>query len=132
MTNNVDQNCHSGDDDEQSEMTLGLGVAFKELESWAYERGLADTLLVIYITLGLDERTVGIGNLVTELSHSESAEILSLWRENPIVEQLQHFAEAFASEPTIRDSYAPLGHGGQPIEQNDYSRASNIERSYSR
>ena len=112
MTNNADQNCHSDEQGERSEMTFGLGAAFNQLESWARDNGLTETLAVIYITLGLDERTVGIGNLVTELSNPEAAEILALWRENLIVEKLQHFVKAFSSAPVIRDAYAPLPNAG--------------------
>ncbi len=112
MTNNADQNCHSDEAAKSSEVTFRQGGAFEQLESWAQENGLAETNDVIYITLGLDERTIGIGNLVTELSHPESAEILALWQENLIVDQLQHFVKTFASEPIIRNAYAPLGHAG--------------------
>lgn len=112
MTNKVHQDCHNDVATKTSKMTFRLGEAFEQVESWAQENGLADTLEMIYITLGLDERTVGIGNLVTEASHPESAEILALWQENLIVAQLQHFVEAFASTQVIRDAYAPLGHAG--------------------
>jgi hypothetical protein len=112
MTNNAEQNCHSDEEGEPPEMTFGLGAAFEQLEFWAQENGLAETLVVIYITLGLDERTVGIGNLVTELSHPEAVEILALWQANPIVEKLQHFVKAFSSEPVIRYAYAPLPNAG--------------------
>ncbi|WP_146084233.1 hypothetical protein [Marinobacter maroccanus] len=112
MTNNADQNRHSDQENEPAEMTFGLGAAFKQLESWAQENGLADTLAVIHITLGLDERTVGIGNLVTEMSHPEAAEILALWHANPIVEKLQQFVKTFSSEPIIRHAYAPLPNAG--------------------
>lgn len=58
-------------------MTVRLGERFAELCDWAANENLEDALEIGYMLLGLDEITVGIPNLVDELSHPESKTILA-------------------------------------------------------
>ncbi|MBQ0746062.1 MAG: hypothetical protein KBT73_05860 [Marinobacter sp.] len=93
-------------------MTLRLGPSYGELCKWALNEKLEYALELSYHILGLNERLIGIPNLVKELSFPESREILAGWSDTPFAGDLLRFSETFNSAERIRDNYWPLIHKG--------------------
>lgn len=112
MTKDVAQDWHRNISAEVNELTLRLGEPFAEICSWALERELELPLEMSYRILGLDPFTVGIGNLVKELSHPESKFITSEWEANPVVYELQKFTQAVTTDTNISRKYASISHLG--------------------
>jgi hypothetical protein len=117
MTQEITQDWHKNSISRPNELTVRLGERFSELCDWAANENLEDTLEICYTILGLDEITVGIPNLVDELSRPESKVILAKWNANPLVHELQLFAERFLSDEVISTNYTRLSHAG-PARQN--------------
>ncbi|WP_205341676.1 hypothetical protein [Denitrificimonas caeni] len=112
MTKDVEQNWHRNSSTVANELTVRLGEPFAEICLWAVERELELPLEVGYRILGLDPFTVGIGNLVKELSHPESKLITSEWEANPVVYELQKFTQAVTTDTNISRKYASISHLG--------------------
>lgn len=112
MTKDVAQNWHRNFPEVTNELTARLGKPFAEICSWAVERELELPLEVGYRILGLDPFTVAIGNLVKELSHPESQLIISEWKDNPIVNELNKLTQAVTADTNISKQYASISHLG--------------------
>ncbi len=112
MTKDVAQDWHRNISATTDDLTLRLGQPFAEICSWAVERELELPLEVSYSILGLDPFTVGIGNLVKELSHPESQLIISEWKDNPILNELNKLTLAVTADTNISRKYASIGHRG--------------------
>lgn len=123
MTKDVAQDWHRNVSVEADELTVRLGEPFAEICSWAVERELELPLEVGYRILGLDPFTVGIGNLVKELSHPESHLITSEWNANPIVCELQKFTKAVTDDLSISRKYSGISHlGGALKNRNQFKK----------
>lgn len=123
MTKDVAQDWHRNVSVEADELTVRLGEPFAEICSWAVERELELPLEVGYRILGLDQFTVGIGNLVKELSHPESHLITSEWNANPIVCELQKFTKAVTDDLSISRKYSGISHlGGALKNRNQFKK----------
>ena len=115
MTQDVANNWHRSISSDANQLTVRLGEPFAEICLWAVERELELPLEVAYRILGLDPFTVGIGNLIKELSHPESQLIISEWKDNPIVNELKKLTQAVTADPNISRKYASLSHLGGVI-----------------
>lgn len=122
MTKDVAQNWHRNFPEVTNELTARLGKPFAEICSWAVERELELPLEVGYRILGLDPFTVAIGNLVKELSHPESQLIISEWKDNPIVNELNKLTQAVTADTNISRKYASIGHRGGVNKNRDQFR----------
>ncbi|MEL7968646.1 hypothetical protein AAG587_19985 [Vreelandella neptunia] len=114
MTREDIGDCHS---QQLEAVTLSLGKQYRKLVAWAHDDGLLDVLQVIYHALGLSPRNDAIANLVRECSHPESVDILSLWVDDPIVNELQRFTNHFNASPDISRDYSQVPHVGT-VDQN--------------
>lgn len=112
MTKDVAQNWHRDFSEVANELTVRLGEPFAEICSWAAERELELPLEVSYSILGLDPFTIGIINLVKELSHPESKVITEQWCANPIVHELREFSHAITADTNISKKYSSIAHRG--------------------
>src|SRR5690554_4650183 len=112
MTKNVVQDWHRSSATIADNMTLRLGERFGDLCHWAVDQGLEFPVELSFHILGLDEFTVGFENLVQELRHPESESILADWSFNPVVHELQKFADGFAADSRLPKLYPSIGHGG--------------------
>lgn len=90
--------------DAVEKMTVRLGRRFEAICQWAMESGQQLPLEAGYHILGLNPYLVGIGNLVHELSHSDSLLITKQWSANPIVSMLAEFSAAVKSMPRNRSA----------------------------
>lgn len=112
MAQDNTQNWHGHPDTRAKEMTVRHGTRFSDLCHWAVRTNQEDILEIAYYILGLNERTMGIPNLVHELSYPDSKSILSQWQSNDIIHALQSFVEAFLSDNTIKANHSRLSHAG--------------------
>ena len=103
---------HSDDDEKTKELTQRLGEIFADQCAWAVHQNLEDTLEIVYLILGLDERTLGTRNLVNELSRPESLKILESWGTHAIAWQFDEFAKAFRASFPPKSSRDSLSHEG--------------------
>lgn len=112
MTINATQNWHKKNSDAAEKMTVRLGSRFEAICEWAMESGQQLPLETGYHVLGLNPYLVGIGNLVHELSHSDSLLITQQWSANPVVKMLSEFAAAVKAYPEIDRQYSYIPHAG--------------------
>lgn len=112
MTINATQNWHNKKSDAVEKMTVRLGRRFERICEWAIESGQQLPLETGYHILGLNPYLVGIGNLVHELSHSDSLRITQQWSANPVVKVLAEFAAAVKACPEIDHQYSYIPHSG--------------------
>lgn len=112
MTINATQNWHENKSDAVEKMTVRLGQRFERICEWAIESGQQLPLETGYHILGLNPYLVGIGNLVHELSHSDSLFITQQWSANPVIKVLAEFAAAVKACPEIDHQYSYIPHSG--------------------
>ena len=112
MTINATQNWHKKNSDAAEKMTVRLGSRFEAICEWAMESGQQLPLETGYHVLSLNPYLVGIGNLVHELSHSDSLLITQQWSANPVVKMLSEFAAAVKAYPEIDRQYSYIPHAG--------------------
>lgn len=112
MTISATQNWHNKKSDAVEKMTVRLGRRFERICEWAIESGQQLPLETGYHILGLNPYLVGIGNLVHELSHSDSLFITQQWSANPVVKVLAEFAAAVKVCPEIDHQYSCIPHSG--------------------
>lgn len=112
MTISATQNWHNKKSDAVEKMTVRLGRRFERICEWAIESGQQLQLETGYHILGLSPYLTGIGNLVHELSHSDSLRITQQWSANPVVKMLAEFAAAVKASPEIDHRYSYIPHAG--------------------
>ncbi|MDY0207759.1 MAG: hypothetical protein RBR82_14225 [Pseudomonas sp.] len=112
MTISATQNWHENKSDAVEKMTVRLGRHFERICEWAIESGQQLQLETGYHILGLSPYLTGIGNLVHELSHSDSLRITQQWSANPVVKMLAEFAAAVKASPEIDRRYSYIPHAG--------------------
>lgn len=112
MTISATQNWHNKKSDAVEKMTVRLGRHFERICEWAIESGQQLQLETGYHILGLSPYLTGIGNLVHELSHSDSLRITQQWSANPVVKMLAEFAAAVKASPEIDRRYSYIPHAG--------------------
>src|SRR5690625_1858396 len=101
MTINATQNWHNKKSDAVEKMTVRLGRRFERICEWAIESDQQLPLETGYHILGLNPYLVGIGNLVHELSYSNSLLITQQWSTHPVVRILAEFAATVKASPEI-------------------------------
>lgn len=112
MTINATQNWHKKNSDAVEKMTVRLGRRFEAICQWAIENAQQLPLEAGYHILGLNPSLAGIGNLVHELSHSDSLLITKQWIANPVVNMLAEFSAAVKACPEIDQQYSYISHAG--------------------
>ncbi|MDM1697218.1 hypothetical protein HX099_11195 [Thiopseudomonas alkaliphila] len=112
MTISATQNWHENKSEAVEKMTVRLGRRFERMCEWAIESGQQLPLETGYHILGLNPYLVGIGNLVHELSHSDSLFITQQWLANPVVKVLAEFAAAVKASSEIDQQYSYIPHAG--------------------
>lgn len=112
MSKDVLPSWHRNTSTNANDLSLRLGEHFAEICQWAAERELELALEIGYSILGLDPLTIGIGNLVKELSHPESQIILTEWDAYPVVHELKKFADEFSTDAYISKKYTSISHLG--------------------
>jgi|SRR5690625_2390782 len=112
MTINATQNWHNKKSDAVEKMTVRLGRRFERICEWAIESDQQLPLETGYHILGLNPYLVGIGNLVHELSYSNSLLITQQWSTHPVVRILAEFAATVKASPEIDQQYSYIPHAG--------------------
>ncbi|MGO2088709.1 MAG: hypothetical protein ACTH2P_03750 [Oceanisphaera sp.] len=112
MTINATQNWHKKNSGAVEKMTVRLGRRFEAICQWAIENAQQLPLEAGYHILGLNPSLVGIGNLVHELSHSDSLLITKQWSANSVVNMLAEFSAAVKACPEIDQQYSYISHAG--------------------
>ena len=112
MTKVSAADLHKDEQRKAEELAQRLGRRFSALCVWAVNENLEEILELAYLILGLDERTVGIPNLVQELSHPESFTTLGSWQSHAVAQQLSQFAKEFRADSALGARYTPISHKG--------------------